>query len=849
MKRRLATALIVLAAGAATAWTDTRADVVVLPEDAPWRTYLVTAPQVRGTAANPQPVRRGKIREPSPLPPADWMQPDFDAHAWARLTDDLDAFTGEYGYRQPADMAMLCLRSRFGITDPARATDLTLEMEYRGGVIVYVNGREVGRQHMPEGPVEPLTLAEDYPLETYLLPGGGGSLRRTSRPAEEHLERYEMRIRHLKMRLPADALRRGANVLALELHRAAFRGSRDEWSTVGVCKVGLTSRSGAGAVAYDEAAGGLQLWNALALETVAERPKPLNRGWGTGPMSISATGMRRGNPFDPLRPIRMLGPRGGVASGQVVLSCDAPVGDLKATLGPLAHAKGDVIPAGDIEVRYAAQREDERFCDALLAEPPDGATVVPVWIVAKVPAGRRPGWYTGELTLEARGRTFRVPVQLFASAFTVPEPRDDRALVALPHSPDTLAIHYGVDPLSEPHWRLLDESFKLLGQLGQDELYVPVIHKTHMGHETGFVRWVERGGGYEPEFSALERLMDLYEKHCGQPKVVCLIVWKPQYGSKANFRGAQVKGPEPIVVTRFDPRTGQMEPMEAPMFGSPGSEAFWRTMIDGVRDRVRKRGWDERALMLGQGFDSRPLAEHVEFLGRVAPGLRWQVFSHWIRDPRPENGRLVLANGMVVGFREQAGPTPLPVLDDDYPDVPERDFLMAGSHRMDVVQWSSPPSWRNIPTMTGTLCRIPFDFWPTRERDGRLRPLLHTGICGAWLYRAGPRAIVSPGPSGPAPTVRFQMVREALAETEARIALSEALHKLPEGDRKGALQALLAERRMARHVGRAVPQAQVGLDWLGLSAREFAAAAALAGETENGAWSDPPDTAAGAAGE
>jgi len=76
-------------------------------------------------------------------------------------------------------------------------------------------------------------------------------------------------------------------------------------------------------------------------------------------------------------------------------------------------------------------------------------------------------------------------------------------------------------------------------------------------------------------------------------------------------------------------------------------------MIDGVRRIVRDRGWDERSVMIGQGFDSRPLKPTLDFFGQIAPGVRWTVFSHWARDPGPVDGKLVVNEVMEVGYREE----------------------------------------------------------------------------------------------------------------------------------------------------------------------------------------------------
>jgi hypothetical protein len=361
-------------------------------------------------------------------------------------------------------------------------------------------------------------------------------------------------------------------------------------------------------------------------------------------------------------------------------------------------------------------------------------------------------------------------------------------------------------------------------------LYVPVVHGTHLGHRTGFIRWAKKGDGYVPDFAAMQRLMDLYEKHCGRPKVVVLHVWKPQYGSTSLFRGAQVKDREPVVVTEIDRETGAMRDLEAPLFA-----------LDGARRLVKARGWDERWVLLGQGYDSRPVKQTLTFFNRIAPGMRWNVYSHWVKDPGPEDGRLVVNDGRLeVGFREEVSGGALPELSAKYPDVPERKYYVAGGHRIEVLTWSSPTAWRNLPNMTGTFCRIGLDFWPVTRRRGRLKSVFNTGVCGSWLYKSNPVRMTEPGPDGAVPTVRFRMLREGVQETEARIAIARALPGLEEAG-AARLRRLLDERVTARRVAAALTQAQISLDWLGLTAREFAAAAELAGDPPGPAWDAPPE--------
>jgi len=345
---------------------------------------------------------------------------------------------------------------------------LRLEVSYRGGAIVYVNGQEVAREHLPAGEVGPLDLAADYPAEALFIPGGEQPLPRASRPAEEYRDRYEKRIRRLAVSIPPDVLRRGPDVLAIELHCSATR--RGQWNTVGLCEVRLTSRTGNGVIAYEDAAGGLQLSNASPLATISpttDGKMPYRATWNVGPLAVSPGGIKYGNPFDPLRPMRMVAARGGVCSGQVVLSSSSGLHKVRAEIGPLTHRSGAIIPSEDVAIRYAHQAEGGRYCDAFLPAPAEDVTVQPVWVIVDIPNRQPSGWYTGKLKVAAEGTTFDVPVQVLVSGWELPDPRDCLSFASLLNSPDGVALQYDVEPLSPEHFALLGESLKLMGQVGQ----------------------------------------------------------------------------------------------------------------------------------------------------------------------------------------------------------------------------------------------------------------------------------------------------------------------------------------------------------------------------------------------
>ncbi len=772
-------------------------DVELIDGSTPWRIWLV--------------VERDGDR--SPAPPEDWHEADFDDSVWGRFATDLENFLGSDA-RDRGGRRELVVRSRFGVTDPGAVDDLQLSVKHIGQAEVYVNGHEITSQ--------------------------------------------DRRSRTLTQRMPSDVLREGGNVLAIRL----------QGGNVALDEVTLTSESGRGVIAYEEALKDVRLWNAHPFATITSdttRSAPFRATWNVKHVAVSPIGLDHANPFDPLRPMRMVAPRGGPASGQVVLSGPESLGEVRASIGTLRGPDGERIPADSLQIRYAVEqtaRRGARYFDALMAEPPqDAGTPQPVWVLADVPRDQQPGWYTGELEVAGGGEEFTVPVQLLVSAWTMPARPDRRTWGGVLHSPDTIARYYDVEPLSDEHFARMEPTIEMLGQIGNNVLYIPLVHDTHMGHKTSFVRFVEGEDGYEPEFSALERYLEMWEKHAGEPDVICLMVWKPQFGSRALFRGAQRQEEEPIMVTKLDPDTGEMTPMRAPIYGDgefekpehlgrglvpdtpadEDAEPFWKAAIEGTRETVRKHGWDEDALMLAQGFDSRPLIEQVEFFNRIVPGMRWAIFSHWIRDPEPVDGKRVVSDGMEVGYAETHGRPWAPELTDEWPDTPPREYFVGGANRSDVLAWSGPTSYRHL-GRRGNVAQIGLDFWAVPEpgRIGRRGSLFSSSICGNWLYKSNPVNVIAAGPEGAVPTVRFQMLREGLQETEVRIDLAAQLHELDE-DEQRRIEALMEQRRQsALMAGRGLGQMRLSFDWLGLKANMMAMAAELAGESEVGSWDDPP---------
>ena len=88
----------------------------------------------------------------SPLPPADWAGVEMDDGAWPRVRLPQPAEHGPAAgnpgrKRSIAPQRHCCLRGKFEVKDPAQVKTCRLGLDYLGGVVVYVNGKEVVRRH------------------------------------------------------------------------------------------------------------------------------------------------------------------------------------------------------------------------------------------------------------------------------------------------------------------------------------------------------------------------------------------------------------------------------------------------------------------------------------------------------------------------------------------------------------------------------------------------------------------------------------------------------------------------------------------------------------------------------
>ena len=712
----------------------------------------------------------------TPPPPAGWRDAEFDDHLWARSS--LVWANGLACGRFACDS--FCLRGRFEVTDPRAVRELTLKISYRGGVVVHLNGREVARGHMPGGDPARGGPAEPYPASAWTPSAGDAERGRELGP----------------VRLPTDALRKGVNVLAVEVRRSDYDpaaivclqkgkgnpGKAGFFAPVGIAALSLQAE-GAGVLPNAAPSSGLQIWN----QSVNDRVSVLDYG----------------DPGEELRPVRIFGCKNGTFSGQIVLGASEAVEGLKIATGELKAAEGPgVIPADAVSLLYARQDcsmyKATAWFDGLSPRAPehlpgsaDRRALQPVLIKVRVPGDAPAGAYRGTLSVSAEGIAPRsVEVHLRVADWALPDPADFRTHASLYQSPESLALQYKVPMWSEEHWKLVERSFQLLGEVGNDLVQIPIVNRTQLGNDQGWVYWVKRADGpstgsgpaaYDYDFEVFDRYVALARKYLGRPRFVCLHVWRsPVYG----FDCPKYMGKLPHHVTELDPATGRLAPLQVPAYGTPESLAFWKPALLAIRKRLAEAGLEE-SLCLGTLVECDLPKELTEFQA-ILPEAGWTKGCHAIVTglkpvPTGKGSRIVLQEyAYPVGYPDPARGLPQ-IWQQDGPGVY---FSRYNPQNMSLLSYRTLQEHYLYRKSRG-IGRIGLDYFPTK--DGAVERVRSRGfiertdtVYDRWPEsRADQRspdvlALTWPDEGGAAPTLRFEALREGVQNAEALLLLYEA---------------------------------------------------------------------------
>jgi hypothetical protein len=725
----------------------------------------------------------------SPLPPADWTGPAFDDSAWARLywpqPEWVEINAQENGSKvrapNPYDTVVLLARHRFVIVDPTQVKACRLSLDYWGGVVVYVNGKEAVRRHLitlPGGKTNLFdNVAEAYPESEWNRPAGKAP---ESAPLVRHLEEVE---------IPAALLRPGVNVLAVEAHAAPVHGKKP-WPPIGLLSARLSvSPAGAGGIRPR----GIQVRNAATTED----------------LSIC-------DPADslPLRPIVVRAARNTIFSGRLVVGADAAIKGLKVTAGDLGRvAGGATLPASAVRVRCAVPAPAGKswrggfdgLMDAIPAEiplvtnaPPQRGrafycvpagpetklpprAVAPLWFTVRVPKDAAPGVYEGRVTLTADGWAgTNLPLRVHVSAWTAPDPKDWRMQNFLYHAEEAVARHYMVTNYSPRHLELVGKSLALLAEINsrqvQANLVIGFATTTYMGgsgqgNPESLVRWIkQKDGTFKHDFTNFDRYLDMVAQAIGKPRTLRLNCW----GAK-QWNPSDLDKP----VTVYDPATGQLSTLKQPSLGTPENYAFWKPVFDGVLERLKARGWLDETTLGYNPWNGGVPPPIVDVAYKLWPEGEWSWTGH-----NPQEGAMVgsstsivmkVRNANTVYCAADPGRTPAWLL-----DGPRRSTII-WTARMLQSDYSPLREIRRLEELYGMMAgydglgEFGADLFPVKTPVGGYA----TPAAGAGTGWVSPGrstlALLYPGPDGPVATERFEVFREGVELCEAVLFIRQSL--------------------------------------------------------------------------
>jgi len=725
----------------------------------------------------------------SPLPDAEWTRAGFDDTGWSRDIVPVEVSAGGRSYRRLEAHTgfRLYVRGNFIVTNPAAVKDLRIAVEYVGGVVVLVNGKEVARGHLQPGALSKKAQAKRYPDDTFL--DAKGLLTSNLKKDGKRLAR---RIRKLpEVAVPAGLLKKGLNIVALELYRAPISESLTKVKRqrkarilphLGLARLKVTAASDSGVQP-----------NAGQLKAV--------RVWSCGPCNMVYAN-DAGDVQDPVLPVTIVAARNGTFSGRLVVSAPEAIRNLKTALSELKYEGGkQAIPASQIRIRYTERatknkgwvhsRKQARF--DLLTEKP--APEIPtlrtargpvattcVWVTVRVRRNIPAGKYAAKLTVSADGiAPVAVPVRIMVSNWALPDSKDFSVRNSFYPSHESVALYYGVPFWSEKHLKLMGREMDMLADIGSRMAMINVTKNYYcMGNTESMVKWIRKpDGSYKHDFTAVDKYLDTVAARMGKPWILRLNIWSEH--TKKNR-----------VVSLLDPATGKLEDLiDPPTANDKECTAFWTPVMTGLRKRLEKRGWLDVTAFGYTSYTANPSKERVAHILRMWKGAKGYKTSHSNANAwKGSNGgsmQVICNEGVWSSGRlydpNRARGKSYPMPWKATARKANLSFPREGVQNIDLLRSSFTPlaGFRAVPEscLQGSLDgigNVGAAFWPLKRKDakGRARiyrlanrPQLGPGSCLL--------AILSPGPDGPVGNERYEMFREGVQVTEAIIFLQKAL--------------------------------------------------------------------------
>jgi len=829
-----------------------------------------------------------------------WRMPEFDDSTWLRERKP-DGVGSPALYtcgttERNGWLRCVFLRFRFEIPDAASAGVMTFGADYIGGIRAFVNGKEFVRGHLPDGDLNADTMAQDYPLEAYVamypdLPDKEKAKFNGKEPPPTQIIRsadeltavgsrlYKLRNRTIStMVIPHELLRKGTNILAIELRAAplhpyvlkewfGYRGDDRQWEHARLSRMELrsTSKEVPSCVGRPR---GVQIWT----EDMTRR-------------LFSAEYLERGAVSGV---IRLVGARNGTYAAQVVVGADRDLARLKVTASELKNAGGGVLPAESIRVLgmnpqpmadisllgegrivgadsrelgggisnygdWSAPKTRALVCFApealenktaaaaalgklqyfdwissALPERIGADSCQPYWLSVKIGADAAPGTYRGVVRVEGPDiPAVTASLEVEVVDWRLVAPHHFQTIVAIEQSPYGVAKQYKIPLWSDKHWALIEASLRQLARAGNGVWFVPVLLDSEFGNkDDSMIKWIrKRDGSLAFDYANMDRYLDLIVKNCGTPRVIGFPVMH-------GYQGA-------VEVKVQDETSGREERLNLGPNAS-GREKNWQPFACSLYAHMVARGLNQ-AMFWGFGWDQDGDGKLKDLMRQLVPEVLWMCGTHDAHIaitgglPDPDLAVFYRQTFAAAAWTGPSTPPPEPF----YKVVENIQSFLIGAESQkgwkprSQLLLSTPRVDSGAIVVNGTAMPWAFRIFPERAIFTGYRGTGRMG--GDYWARSyydgckngggGPGFSIMktlwPGPEGAEPSARFEAMIEGLEELEARIFVEQALDR-------GILPADMS-RRVVEQMGRHYKGTfAAGLDWQDRSRRMYQLASEVA---------------------
>ena len=324
-----------------------------------------------------------------------------------------------------------------------------------------------------------------------------------------------------------------------------------------------------------------------------------------------------------------------------------------------------------------------------------------------------------------------------------------------------------------------------MGEVGNKVVYLPLRARTcWFRNEESLVYWVKQAdGSFTYDYRIFDRYMDLVQKYL-KPDVYCL------YALDFSRRGTGA------MYSVLDPATGKVTFTKGAAYEpTPEQIAFWKSVVDDVMGRLKKRGVKKDEMMIGMAWEGggtigKTLNKKVALFEKVIPpGMKQVQLAHFggVLNQKGAGDKISIPFGYVMSVFGNRGKVRSNAFGSKNIEMNIVQHYRAGGS--DDVRPTAPRGFmrlcaENALKTTRGIGPLGMDFWcvPSDESKGRKwhggipQPMEGQGASNLSMSMQSSGIFLAPGPDGPVSTARFEMFREGLQECEARLLIEAILN-------------------------------------------------------------------------